>query len=309
MLERQIVIGTRGSLLARWQANLVESSLRHHHPGLATRQELIVTQGDRVLDVALSKVGGKGLFTKELDLALESGAIDLAVHSLKDVPTALPPGMTLAAVLPRADWQDAWVGPYSIADLPKGARVGTGSLRRAVQLRRLRPDVQILDLRGNVDTRLRKLDEGQYDAIILAVAGLRRLERAERIRETLPFIPAAGQGAIAIQIRENDTELATLLAPLHDEATAVAVRAERAWLARMEGGCQVPMGALATVSGDRLTLRAFAADPDGDGYLETSADGALSDPEALGRSVAETLLRDGAHAWCEADIGRDPGIA
>lgn len=309
MPDPTLVIGTRASLLARWQADHVQGQLAIAHPALAVRQELISTQGDRILDKPLHEVGGKGLFTKELERALLDGGIDLAVHSLKDLPTAMPPGLMLAAVLPRADWRDAWVGPADVMAMPAGARIGTGSLRRAVQLRRLRPDVTILDLRGNVDTRLRKLDEGHYDAIILAAAGLKRLDRGDRIQAFLPFLPAAGQGAIAIQVREGDTRTADLLQPLHDAATALAVETERAWLAAMDGGCQVPMGALATMADGRLQLQAFAADPDGDGYLAESDSDVPEQAGALGRRVAERLRAAGASAWIEPPFGRDPSIA
>jgi hydroxymethylbilane synthase len=309
MPDPSLVIGTRASLLARWQADHVQAALGTAHAGLAIRQELISTQGDRVIDKPLAELGGKGLFTKELERALLDGSIDLAVHSLKDLPTQMPDGLALAAILPRADWRDAWIGPADVLAMPAGARIGTGSLRRAVQLRRLRPDVTILDLRGNVDTRLRKLDEGQYDAIILAAAGLKRLDRGDRIRAFLPFLPAAGQGAIAVQIRAGDERTAALLQPLHDEATALAVETERAWLGAMDGGCQVPMGALAELQDGRLSLRAFAGDPDGDGYLEESDSDTPDQAAALGRRVAERLLAAGASAWVEPPSGRDPSIA
>jgi hydroxymethylbilane synthase len=309
MPDRPLVIGTRASLLARWQADHVQSGIEQAHAGLSVRQALISTQGDRVIDKPLSEIGGKGLFTKELERALLDGSIDLAVHSLKDLPTEMPAGLALAAVLPRADWRDAWIGDADPLDLPAGARVGTGSLRRAIQLRRLRPDLTILDLRGNVDTRLRKLDEGQYDAIILAAAGLKRLGRGDRIRQYLPFLPAAGQGAIAVQVREGDERTTALLQALHDEATAVAVAAERAWLGAMDGGCQVPMGALAEWQDGRLTLKAFAGDPDGDGYLEDADSDTADQAAALGRRVAERLKAAGALAWIEPPIGRDPTVA
>ncbi|MBC7545128.1 MAG: hydroxymethylbilane synthase, partial [Candidatus Sericytochromatia bacterium] len=309
MPDLTLTIGTRASLLARWQADHVQAHLEVAHPGLTVRQELISTQGDRVLDKPLSQIGGKGLFTKELERALLDGAIDLAVHSLKDLPTEMPDGLMLAAILPRADWQDAFIGPADLMAMPEGARIGTGSLRRAVQLRRLRPDIQILDLRGNVDTRLRKLDAGLYDAIILASAGLHRLGRADRIQTYLPFLPAAGQGAIAIQVRDGDDATAHLLQPLHDPVTATAVTAERAWLAAMDGGCQVPMGALAQMVDGRLVLRAFAADPDGDGYLEASETGLPADASAIGASLAQRLRDAGASAWIRPQAGRDPSVA
>jgi hydroxymethylbilane synthase len=296
-------------MLARWQADHVQAGLQQAHPDLTIRQEIISTQGDRVLDKPLSELGGKGLFTKELERALLDGSIDLAVHSLKDMPTQMPEGLALVAILPRADWRDAWVGPADVLAMPAGARIGTGSLRRAVQLRRLRPDFQILDLRGNVDTRLRKLEEGLYDAIILAAAGLKRLERADHIQSFLPFLPAAGQGAIAVQARAGGQRTASLLQALHDEATALAVETERAWLAAMEGGCQVPMGALAELQDGRLVLTSFAADPDGDGYLEEADSDMPDQAVALGRRVAERLRQAGAAAWIEPPLGRDPSIA
>jgi hydroxymethylbilane synthase len=295
----RIVIGSRGSDLALTQSRHVAALLRELHPGLEVHIEVISTKGDRITDVPLAKVGGKGLFTKELEVALLDGSIDLAVHSLKDLPTELPEGLALAAVPPREDPHDALISAkgLGLAALPRGARVGTSSLRRRVQLLACRPDLDIVDLRGNVPTRLQKLHDLGLDAIVLAAAGLRRLGLQDAITELLPpsvMISAVGQGALGIETRSDDPRTRALLAPLHDTATAAATTAERSLLAAMGGGCQVPIGALAQVNGDRLELTACVCSTDGLTVLRVQLDGATTDAAALGRRAAEQLSEAGA---------------
>ena len=286
-----IVIGSRGSQLALWQARWVAARLASF--GEETRIEIIKTKGDQVQDVPLGQVGSKGLFTKEIEDALLDGSVDLAVHSLKDMPTELPEGLVLAAIPEREDVRDALVG-RTLAELPAGAPVGTGSLRRGAQLRALRPDLNVQGIRGNVDTRLRKLDEGQYDAIMLASAGLTRLGWAARISqyfEPAEICPAVGQGALAIETQESKRGLA---AQLHDANSGIAVRAERSLLATLGGGCQVPVGAHARVAGAELELRGIVASPDGGRIVRSLLSGPADEPEALGHRVAEELLQQGA---------------
>lgn len=288
-----IVIGSRGSQLALWQAHHIAACLQKL--GVETRLEIIKTTGDKITDVPLAQVGGKGLFTKEIEEALLAGSIDLAVHSLKDMPTALPAGLTLAAIPEREDPRDALVGK-SLAELGAGSRVGTSSLRRAAQLHALGRGLVIENLRGNVDTRLRKLDEGQYDAIVLAAAGLRRLGWADRIRELLDpavMCPAAGQGALAIETRDDGGAAQQIAAKLNHPATNAAVTAERALLAKLEGGCQVPIGAHGHFEGSILHLQAIVASPDGTRVMRDSATGS-ADPAALGRELGERMLGSGA---------------
>ena len=283
-----LVIASRGSQLALWQAHWVAGELTAL--GHACHIEIIKTTGDKITDVPLAKVGGKGLFTKEIEEALLDGRADLAVHSLKDLPTELPASLALAAVPEREDPHDAMVG-RKLADLPAGAKVGTSSLRRSAQLRRLRPDLVIESIRGNLDTRLRKLDEGQYDAIVLAAAGLRRLGWADRISSTLPIhvmIPAVGQGALAIETRDDHGEAHQVARILDHEPSRIAVTAERAFLAVFGGGCQVPIGAHATINGAEIHLRAFVSDPDGSNVKRGELTG--TDPASLGRQLAERLL-------------------
>ena len=298
------VIGSRGSALALWQARWIEARLQE--AGRETRIEIIKTTGDKITDVALAQVGtasgGKGVFTKEIEEALLAGAIDLAVHSLKDLPTELPAGLTLAAVPEREDPRDALVG-FRLDDLPKGARVGTSSLRRAAQVRALRPDVILGDIRGNVETRLRKRDEGECDATLLACAGLRRLGLEGRITEALDpsvMAPAVGQGALGIETREGDEETLAVLKPIEHRATREAVEAERALLDALGGGCQVPLGAHARVDEGDLHLIAAVVAPDGSRVIRTKARGPAEQPQDLGRRAAEALLRDGAAALIEA---------
>jgi len=285
-----LVIGSRGSALALWQSRWVAGELEKL--GHTTRIEIIKTTGDKITDVALSKVGTKGLFTKELEEALLDRRIDLAVHSLKDMPTDLPRGLVLAATPVREDARDAIVGK-KVADLPRGARVGTSSLRRMAQLKALRPDLAIESIRGNVDTRLRKLDEGQFDAILLAAAGLNRLGLADRIAERLSIeamCPAVGQGALAVETREE----ATPVAALDHQPTRDAVTAERAVLNGLGGGCQVPMGAHAWLDGDQLHIRAAVISPEGGAPLIRTAHGPASQAQALGEELSRELLAAGA---------------
>lgn len=246
-MKTNLIIGTRQSLLAMWQSNYIAGRLREEYPGCEVTLKKIVTKGDRILDVPLAKIGGKGLFTKEIEQELLDGTIDLAVHSLKDMPTVLPEGLCLTAITERANAGDAFVSNKynSIEELPEGSVLGTSSLRRRAQLLARRPDLKIVDLRGNVDTRLKKLDEGQMDAIILAAAGLTRLGHADRIKEIIPqsyCLPAVGQGALAIECRTDNFKVRQMLDFLNDTATKQATDAERAFLGLIEGGCQVPIG-------------------------------------------------------------------
>lgn len=302
MNDRILRIATRRSPLALWQAEHVRACLLATHPGLRVELLPLSTQGDRILDVPLAKIGGKGLFVKELETALLEGQADLAVHSMKDVPMDFPPGLGIGAILTREDARDALVSNTAgaLETLPSGARVGTSSLRRRCQLRALRPDLQVLDLRGNVNTRLRKLDEGEYDAIVLASAGLLRLGLGERIRMRLPpatSLPAVGQGAIGVEIRADDAQLQALLAPLDDADCADCVRAERAMNAALQGGCQVPIAGHATIDADdSLWLRGLVGSDDGRHIVRAEIRGARADAERLGSELAQRLLAAGADA-------------
>ena len=298
MKKDTIVIGTRSSKLALWQADYVEAKLRERYPELHVVQKRMTTKGDRVLDAPLAKIGGKGLFTKELEQAMLAGEIDLAVHSLKDMPTELPEGLVLAAVTERFDPGDAVVSPRyrTLANLPQGAKVGTSSLRRRAQLLAKRPDLEIVSLRGNVNTRLKKLEEENFDAIILAVAGLKRLGFHDRITEVLPreiCLPAVGQGALAIEARADDEATLSLIAFLDDAATRTAARAERAFLARVEGGCQVPVGVYAEAADEALEMEAVIASIDGERLYRKKKAGSALDAEKIGRALAEELLAMG----------------
>jgi hydroxymethylbilane synthase len=288
-------IGSRGSQLALWQANHVARLLRDQ--GHEVEIQIIKTTGDKILDVALAKVGTKGMFTKEIEEALADGRVDLAVHSLKDVPTELQPEFTLAAIMKREDPRDAFISvKYSrVEDLPRGAKVGTSSLRRQCQLKAPRPDLEIFPLRGNVDTRLRKLESGEYDAIILAAAGVHRLGLDNHVRSRIApetMCPAVGQGALAIEARAGDDAVLSLLQFLNDPDTRSAIECERALLGSLGGGCQVPIGAFAEKEGATLRLRAMVGRPDGSEVLHEDAQGA--DPQKLGRETAQKLLRRGA---------------
>lgn len=300
-----LTIGSRGSQLALWQARWIQA--RIEALGIETRLEIIHTTGDKITDVALSKVGTKGLFTKEIEEALLKKTIDLAVHSLKDMPTELPAGLTLAAIPEREDPRDALIGK-SLSSLPQGAHVGTSSLRRAAQLRALRPDLQIEDIRGNLDTRLRKLDEGKYNAIVLASAGLRRLGWADRITELLSpeiMCPAVGQGALAVETRDDAGEAQKAAKTLEHEATRIAVTAERAVLAALGGGCQVPIGAYATVDlgAGIVQLQSIIVSPDGTQVIRKQASGPVSDVATMGRKLGEQLLAAGGEKILAAVYG------
>jgi hydroxymethylbilane synthase len=288
-----LVIGSRGSQLALWQARFIQDKLAAR--GHETSIEIIRTTGDKITDVPLAQIGSKGLFTKEIEDALLERRIDLAVHSLKDLPTELPAGLTLAAIPQRSDPHDAMVG-QRLHQLPRGATVGTSSLRRAAQLRKLRPDLLIESLRGNVDTRLRKLDEGRYDSIMLAAAGLKRMGLAERIAEILPpnlMCPAVGQGALALETLESGHGF-DACAALDHPWTRLAVTAERAVLSALGGGCQVPIGAFAEIIDLQMILTAIVVTPDGSELIRNTAEGEAARPTQLGRQVAQTLLDRGA---------------
>src|SRR5512139_2075273 len=292
-----IRLGSRGSTLALWQAEHVRAEVERR-TGRTVEITKIKTTGDVILDVPLSKVGGKGLFVKEIEEALLSNRIDLAVHSMKDVPTDLPDGLEISCITRREDPRDAFLSVKfaRFEDLPKGARVGTSSLRRQTQLLGLRPDLSIDQLRGNLDSRIRKMEEGNYDAILLAAAGLRRLGWDGKIRQYVPAelsIPAIGQGALGIEIRRDDARTREAVSFLDDRETSLAVRAERGFLKRLEGGCQVPIAAHGTVDGSNVTLAGLIGRPDGSEILRGSRSDSVADPEAIGVSLAEELLARG----------------
>lgn len=299
MTEQIIRIATRQSPLALWQAEHVASRLQQAFPHLKTELVKMVTRGDKILDAPLAKVGGKGLFVKELEQGMLDGIADIAVHSMKDVPVEFPEGLHLAVILDREDPCDAFVSNRyrSLQDLPANARIGTSSLRRQCQIMEKFPQAEILSLRGNVNTRLAKLDNGEYDAIILAAAGLKRLGMAERITATLTpaeSLPAIGQGAIGIECRVNDSEVLKYLTVLHDHETSIRVKAERALNAALNGGCQVPIGGFAQIMADRLILNGLVGSPDGSLIYRAVHEGSVEHPEQLGRTVAEDLLAQGA---------------
>jgi hydroxymethylbilane synthase len=299
-------IGSRGSQLALWQANHIAGLLQAQ--GHSAPIEIIKTTGDKITDVALAKVGTKGMFTKEIEEALAQGRVDLAVHSLKDVPTELAPEFELSAILEREDPRDAFISvAYSrLEELPQGARVGTSSLRRQCQLKALRPDLEIHSLRGNVDTRVKKLEKGEYDAIILAAAGVHRLGLDKHVRYRIPvevMCPAVGQGALAVEIRRGDRQVSAALAFMDHADSHIAVRCERALLGSLGGGCQVPIGAYAEKSGGQLRLVAMAGRPDGSEVLREEGRGL--DPEQLGRETAKRLLRRGADKILNDVYGRE----
>jgi len=302
-------IGSRGSQLALWQSHHIGDLLSER--GHEVELEIIKTTGDKIIDVALAKVGTKGMFTKEIEEALADKRVDLAVHSLKDLPTEISPEFEIAAITKREDPRDVFCsGKYgSIQDLPRAARVGTSSLRRQAQLKALRPDLEVYPLRGNVDTRLRKLEAGEYDAIILAAAGLKRLGKAELIRQVIPvevMCPAAGQGALAIEIRAGDSVTREHILFLDDADSRAATICERALLNRLGGGCQVPIGALAEVRDGKLHLEAIVAHPDGSRVLREIGDG--NDPVKLGESVGDALLRRGGDVILQAVYGQSAAV-
>jgi hydroxymethylbilane synthase len=302
-------LGTRKSQLALWQAHYVRDALTRHHPGLNIELVTMTTEGDRILDRSLAQVGGKGLFIKELEQGLLENRTDIAVHSLKDVTATLPPGLHLSVVCEREDPRDAFISnQYASLDaLPPGSRVGTSSLRRQCQLRDAYPHIEIVMLRGNVNTRLAKLDAGEFDAILLAVAGIKRLGMETRIRDRLDpavSLPAVGQGAVCIECREDDIVTNELLAPLNHRATQICVAAERAMNAALDGGCQVPIGGYAELHGDELHLRGLVGEPDGSRLLRAEQRGPAAQAGQIGAQLAQQLLSQGAKAILDKVYGR-----
>lgn len=292
----RIKIGTRGSKLALWQSNFIATELVKNNPNTEIELVKVQTQGDKILDAPLAKIGGKGLFTKELELQLLAGTIDIAVHSLKDVPTELDERFKIAAITRRENPFDAFVSNKfsSFDELPQGAIVGTSSLRRAAQILILRPDLKIKNLRGNVDTRLKKLDAGEFDAVILATAGLKRLGYDSRIKQTLTqIIPAAGQGAIAVEIRADDDKTFDAVKFLNDAETCAAVKVERDFLKVVGGGCQIPVGIFAEVDGEKISARAVIASLDGKNFVKDTAVDTLENLNDFGKNFAEKLLHNG----------------
>jgi hydroxymethylbilane synthase len=329
MKNRKIIIGTRASKLALWQAEWVKSELERLYPGIKVELNKIKTTGDKILDVPLAKVGGKGLFVKEIEEAMLRGEADIAVHSMKDVPTEFPEGLHLAVICKREDPRDAFItgrgeaasraayatvgahldAPTNFNNLKQGAVIGTSSLRRSCQLLHIRPDLKIEQLRGNLDTRIRKLDEGQFDAIILAAAGVKRLGWSERITEILSTetsLPAIGQGAIGIECRTAG-DINDLIAPLNDPETSTCVRAERAFLKKLEGGCQVPIAAYARLEDKILVMEGLVGSVAGDIIIKEKIEGAPSDAETLGLALAERLLSRGAKKILDEVYARDYG--
>lgn len=297
-MKQKMVIGTRTSKLALWQANSVADAIKKAFPYIDVSLHPIITTGDTVLNLPMDKIGGKGLFTQELESSILNGEIDLAVHSLKDMPIELPPGLCIGAVMPRENPQDGFISLRygSIDELPYGARVGTSSLRRRAQLLYYRPDLHISALRGNIDTRLRKLETENLDAIILAVAGLKRLGCEDRVTEEMSFdlfLPAAGQGALAVEARANDEEVLGILRVLQDEPTYMAVTAERSFLRVIGGGCQVPIGVYAACDHQRLAIQAVILDTAGTRALRSAASGKTADAVQIGSKLADDMLRQG----------------
>ncbi|MEW6770966.1 MAG: hydroxymethylbilane synthase [Bacillota bacterium] len=298
-MGRRVVVGTRGSELALKQTGIVIRALEQQWPGYRFEVKRIKTTGDRIRDVALAKIGDKGLFTKELEIALLEGKIDLAVHSMKDLPTVLPEGLVVGAVLSREYPEDALISlsGTTLDSLPPGARVGTSSLRRQAQLRHYRPDLQVSPVRGNVNTRLSRLKKGDFDAVVLARAGLARLGLQDHVTQLLPYevcLPAVGQGAIGIEIRAGDQEISHFVSVINDEKSRAEIAAERAFMRRLEGGCQVPIGALARATGAELTLAGVVADVDGERLFRAEESGPLTEAETVGVRLAEKLLAMGA---------------
>ena len=299
MSEDILRIATRKSPLALWQAHYVSNMLQHHHPELKIELVTMVTQGDKILDTPLAKVGGKGLFVKELEVGMLEGRADIAVHSMKDVPVEFPTGLHLAVICEREDPRDAFVSNNfkSLEELPQGARLGTSSLRRQSQIASFRPDLKIIDLRGNVNTRLKKLDDGEYDAIILAAAGLIRLEFDDRITQFISTdvcLPAIGQGAVGIECRSDDARVHNLIAPLNDNKTQIRVTAERAMNERLQGGCQVPIAGYAEFEKGLIMMRGLVGQVDGKNIIRGDIAGPAENAEELGIVLAEDLLSRGA---------------
>ena len=299
MTLNDITIGTRKSKLALIQTHYVKGLIEKQHPGMNVAVKHIETKGDKILDVPLARIGDKGLFTKEIESALIEGEIDLAVHSYKDLPTKLPDGLGVGAVMKRVPNEDALIAKpgTTLESLPKGAKVGTSSLRRRSQLLRLRPDLEIADLRGNVNTRIDKFLAGQYDALVLARAGVTRMGLEEHISQVIPFdvmLPAVGQGALGIEVRENDLEVIKTIVFLDDAETRAATAAESAFLEELEGGCQVPIGAAGSVADGKIKLQGFVASLDGTTYFRGDEEGSADDPAAVGRRLARRLIAEGA---------------
>lgn len=311
MPPKQLRIGTRASQLALWQANWVKSELEKKYPGMEVTLTKIKTIGDKILDVPLAQVGGKGLFVKEIEEAMLRGEIDIAVHSMKDVPTEFPEGLGLHCITEREDPRDAIISHnLKFADLPKNARIGTSALRRQAQLLKIRPDLEMVIIRGNVETRIRKLDEDKLDAVILAAAGLKRLGFSEQVAEYLDVdlsIPAIGQGALGIECRLADPVITATIDFFNHPATSYAVRAERALLKRCEGGCQVPIAAHGTVTGAKLSLVGFIAAVDGSRSVRGEISGAVEECEQLGIQLADQLLKDGGKQILEEVYQREIG--
>lgn len=298
-MTSNLIIGTRGSQLALWQANWVKSEIEKNFPGTSVSLEIIKTKGDKILDVPLAKVGGKGLFVKEIEDALLEKRVDLAVHSMKDMPAEIPEGLCIAAIPERENPLDVLISRngLKIDELPEGAKIGTSSLRRMSQIAAIRPDLQILSLRGNLDTRIKKLEAGEFDAIILAAAGVRRLGLSEKISQYIDpqiMLPASGQGALCIETRENDPKTAEIVRSLNHETTASAVIAERAFLHRLEGGCQVPIAAHAKVNGDSIEMEGLVSDVKGTIIFKSALTGKTDEAAEIGRKLAEILLEKGA---------------
>jgi hydroxymethylbilane synthase len=318
MKKKKIIIGTRSSKLALWQAEFVKAELNRLYPDIEIELNKIKTTGDKILDVPLAQVGGKGLFVKEIEEALLSGKADIAVHSMKDVPTEFPEGLRLAVICEREDPRDAFISQMqnekckmkNFKSIPKGATIGTSSLRRACQLLSLRPDLKIEQLRGNLDTRFRKLDEGRFDAIILAAAGVKRLGLEKRITEILPFevsLPAIGQGAVGIECRTDDEFINKVIAPMNHLETAVCVKAERAFLKKLEGGCQVPIAAharIGRIARTSLVLDGLVGSITGDRIIKGHIEGKTVDAEQLGVALAEDVLSRGAKEILDEVYGR-----
>ncbi|PID74052.1 MAG: hydroxymethylbilane synthase [Desulfobacterales bacterium] len=299
-MKERFVIGTRGSRLALWQSEWVKMEIERRFPGVTVELEIIRTRGDRILDVPLAKVGGKGLFVKEIEDALLSGRVDMAVHSMKDMPAKIPEGLVIGAVPKREDPRDALIcaSASGLSELPEGAKVGTASLRRSAQLLAARPDLQISSLRGNLDTRLKKLETGGFDAIVLAAAGLKRMEMDNRISEHLPVetvLPAVGQGALCVEIRENDPEVAPIMAALDDPETRTVVLGERAFLHRLEGGCQTPIAGHGHLDENGVFhMTGLVASLDGKTVIREDTSGPGAESESLGRDLADLLRERGA---------------